>query len=250
MDDLTLLLRTMREAGAIALSFHNRNPKIWNKPDGTVVTEADIAVDAMLKNTINQSRPDDGWLCEESEDTPARLSKSRLWIADPIDGTRAFSEAREFWGTGMALIESGQPVMGAIYCPVEDVMYHAVKGGGAFQNGQRLAKAHSDGPVIIPRKLSANMDAAGIASQIGSTLPLLLRFAAVADGRHAGAVSIGNKNDWDIAAGHLMVTETGGSVTDQHGQPLVYNKPNPWQLGIVAAQQKWHDGILAAVGKL
>jgi myo-inositol-1(or 4)-monophosphatase len=250
MDDLSLLLNTMREAGAIALSFHGRSPKVWSKKDGTVVTEADIAVDDFLKSTIKKARPDDGWLSEETKDTPERLAKSRLWIADPIDGTRAFSEAKQFWGCGMALTENGQPVMGAIYCPVEDVMFHAVKGGGAFSNGVRLPVADTDGPVIIPRKAQAALDQAGIASQIGSPLPLLLRFAGVADGRHAGAISLGNKSDWDLAAGHLMVTETGGTVTNQHGQPLVYNRPEPWQAGLVAAQQNWHDRLIKLVGTL
>ena len=140
--------------------------------------------------------------------------------------------------------------MGAIFCPVEDVMFHAVAGAGAFRNGMRLPSAESDGSVIIPRKALAALDDAGIASQIGSNLPLLLRFAAVADGRHAGAISIGNKCDWDLAAGHLLVTETGGHVTNQHGNPLVYNRPDAWQPGLVAAQQKWHDRLINLVGTL
>ncbi len=122
MNDLDLLLSTLRQAGALALRYHGKSPKMWNKPDGTVVTEADIAVDTFLKTTILTSRPDDGWLSEESEDTPERLTKSRLWIADPIDGTRAFADGTRFWGIGMALVENGAPVLSGIYCPVDDVI--------------------------------------------------------------------------------------------------------------------------------
>lgn len=250
MDDLHLLLSTLREAGELALRFHGNTPKRWNKPDGTVVTEADIAVDTLLKTAIRTARPDDGWLSEETKDTPDRLSKSRLWIADPIDGTRAFSEARQFWGTGMALVENGQPLMGAVFCPVGGMMFHAVKGGGAFLNGERLGIADSSGSVIIPRKALAALAGAGIEAQVGSDLPLLLRFAAVADGRHRGAISFGHKHDWDLAAGHLLVTETGGTVTTQYGEPLVYNKPEPWQSGLVAAQRKWHHRLISMTGTL
>lgn len=117
MDDLSLLLTTLRAAGALALSFHGNSPKKWNKPDGTIVTEADIAVDDLLKSTITKARPADGWLSEETKDTPDRLDKSRLWIADPIDGTRAFSEARPFWGTGMAAHRKRPPDHGGHFLP-------------------------------------------------------------------------------------------------------------------------------------
>lgn len=250
MDDLALLLDVLQQAGKMAMGFHGKGPKQWDKPDGSIVTEADLAVDELLKKTIRPARPDDGWLSEETPDTADRLSKQRLWIADPIDGTRAFSEGKPNWGIGVALIENGQPILGAIYCPVDAVMFHASKNAGAFRNGIKLPKADSDETVIVPRKAVAALEAVQVPTQIGSVLPMLLRFAAVADGRHAGAIAIGNKHDWDLAAGHLMVTETGGKVTTQSGEPLVYNRREHWQPGLVAAQQKWHDRILAAVRNL
>ena len=131
MDDLALLLETIREAGALALRIRKQGFKAWRKPDGTLVTEADIAVDALLKEKICAARPGDGWLSEESPDTAERLGKPRLWITDPIDGTRAFADGTRFWGIGVALTEGGAPLMSAIFCPDDDVLYHAVKGGGA-----------------------------------------------------------------------------------------------------------------------
>jgi myo-inositol-1(or 4)-monophosphatase len=250
MDDLALLLGLLKQAGKVAQGFYRKHPKQWTKPDGSVVTEGDIAVDAMLKTTIRNARPDDGWLSEETPDTPDRLTKQRLWIADPIDGTRAFSEGHSSWGIGVALIENSQPIVSAIYCPVDDVMFHAVKNAGAFRNGVRLPLADCNNTVIVPRKAVAALEAINIPNQVDSALPMLLRFAAVADGRHAGAIAIGNKQDWDLAAGHLMVTETGGKVTTQLGEPLVYNRREHWQPGLVAAQLKWHDKLQTAVGKL
>jgi myo-inositol-1(or 4)-monophosphatase len=250
MDDLSLLLTTLREAGKLAMRYHGKNPKVWNKPDGTVVTEADIAVDDFLKSTIKKARPDDGWLSEESKDTPERLDKSRLWIADPIDGTRAFADATRFWGIGLALTENGAPVSSGIYCPVDDVMYHAVKGGGAYRNDVRLTSPESSGHVIVPKAAALPIEKIGLATQISSSWPLLLRFALVAEGHVPAAISIGNKQDWDLAAGVLLVTESGGSVTTQKGAAMQFNREQHHQLGLVAAQHKWHKQLISAVENL
>jgi myo-inositol-1(or 4)-monophosphatase len=249
-NDLALLLDCLKQAGRIAMGFHRRSPKTWAKPDGTLVTEADLAVNAFLQSAIQSARPDDGWLSEETPDTPERLLKSRLWIVDPIDGTRAFSEGTRFWGIGVALIENSAPTLGGIYCPVDDVMYHAARDGGAFRNGVRLTSPESTGHVIVPRSAAIAVEATGLATQISSSWPMLLRFALIAEGQNPAAVSIGNKQDWDLAAGVLLVTETGGKVTTQHGTAMQFNRPQHSQPGLVAAQPKWHDKILAAVGKL
>jgi myo-inositol-1(or 4)-monophosphatase len=244
MDDLSLLLYALRGAGKIVMQYHGKKPKRWHKPDGSVLTEADLAVDDYLKSTVRMARPDDGWLSEETKDTPHRLSKSRLWIADPIDGTRPFSEGKDWFCCGMALTAEGKAEMGALYCPSTDQMFHAVRGGGAFHNGTRLANQEADTPIIIPRKAFEAVKKAGMPVQAGADIPLLLRLSAIAMGEHAGAVSFGPKNDWDIAPGHLLVTETGGTITTQAGDALVYNKPTPQQRGLVAANQKWHHQLL------
>lgn len=250
MDDLSLLLQVLRDAGKVAMGFHGKNPKVWNKPDGTVVTEADIAVDTLLKTTMARERPDDGWLSEETKDSADRLAKSRLWIADPIDGTRAFADATRFWGVGLALMENGAPIASGIYCPVDDVMYHAVKDGGAFRNDVRLTSPESAGHVIVPRSAAARVESLGLATQISSSWPMLLRFALIAEGHNPAAISIGNKQDWDLAAGVLLVTESGGVVTTQKGDTMQFNREHHQQAGLVAAQRKWHKQLVAAVENL
>ncbi len=250
MDDLSLLLNSLREAGKVALRFHGKKPKVWNKPDGTVVTEADLAVDELLKSAITKARPDDGWLSEESKDTPKRLSKSRLWIADPIDGTRAFSDVTRFWGIGIALTENGAPIASGIYRPFDDVMYHAIKGGGAFRNDVRLTSPDSTGHVIVPKLGALAVERSGLPTQISSSWPLLLRFALVAEGHIPAAISIGPKQDWDLAAGVLLVTESGGIVTTQKGEAMRFNQPEHHQHGLVAAQQKWHKQLVTALENL
>jgi myo-inositol-1(or 4)-monophosphatase len=235
-DDLALLLATVRDAGAVALQMRP-GVKSWNKPDNTVLTEADLAVDALLKSRITAARPDDGWLSEETPDTPARLSKSRLWIADPIDGTRAFAHGGGHWGVGVALVEHGQPILSALYRPADDLLFHAIKGGGAFLNGDPLTRQplRSDATAVAPRRFEAALEPRFGAIHNSSPYPLLLRFAAIATGHMHIALSQGQKNDWDLAAGHLILTEAGGAVANLNGEEMIYNRENPWQPGLIAA---------------
>lgn len=248
-DDLALLTDALRNAGAIAMGFHGKQPKHWHKPDGSTVTEADIAVDDYLKQLFRAARPDDGWLSEETPDTPIRLQHSRVWIADPIDGTKAYLNGKREWCIGVALIENGVLAVSGLYCPTDNVLFHAVAGSGSYRDGVRLdaTTASDTREVISPRSFSSGLAEQNFAPLVGSSLPLLMRFSGIAEHRFAGAVSIGNKYDWDLAAGHLILAEAGGIITDQKGNAIVYNKPNPWQHGLVAATPQWHKTILETV---
>ncbi|MCA0433350.1 MAG: 3'(2'),5'-bisphosphate nucleotidase CysQ [Proteobacteria bacterium] len=234
-DDLDLLLTTIREAGALALAMRARGFGHKQKADGTFVTDVDFAVDALLKTQITSARPDDGWLSEETPDNPQRLAKSRLWIADPIDGTRGFLHGDGPWGIGMALTNARGVLCAAVFCPADGRLYHAALGKGAFLNGAPIVTKPGSRRVIAPRRFGTALKAAGLAPESHSSLPLLLRLAAVAEGDYAAAVSTGDKNDWDIAAGQLLVSEAGGSVTRLDGTAIIYNQPQPWQPGLVAA---------------
>jgi myo-inositol-1(or 4)-monophosphatase len=237
VDDLALLLGAVRDGGDLALDMQKRGVKQWEKPDHSIVTEADLAVDELLKTRISTSRPDDGWLSEETKDTPQRLQHARVWIADPIDGTRAFASGIQHWGTGMALVENGRPIASAVYFPAEYLMFHAVKNGGAFLNGERLATSieNNAAPVIAPRRFHKHFSNAFSIVHQSSSYPLLLRIASIATGKIRAAISQGNKHDWDLAAGHLILTEAGGVISDLNGDEMIYNRPNPWQLGLIAS---------------
>ncbi len=245
--DLALLLDSLREAGELALAMQRKGFGHRTKKDGTFVTDVDEAVDNLLRSRIMQARPDDGWLSEETPDAPARLVKSRLWIADPIDGTRGFLHRSGPWGIGMALAIGGEAVLSALYEPAEDRLSHAVKGGGAYVNGAPVATA-SRNNVITAKRYRAGLAAGGFTPETDSPIPLLLRLASIARGEHGGAISIGDKNDWDIAAGHLLVTEAGGVLSNLSGGGMIYNRPQPWQPGLIAAANpESHAAILEIV---
>ena len=129
------------------------------------------------------------------------------------------------------------------------MLFHAIAGEGSYVDGVRLdaTSASDTRGVICPRSFSSALAAKDFSPLVGSSLPLLMRFSGIAEHRFAGAVSIGNKYDWDLAAGHLILAEAGGEITDQKGNAIVYNTPNPWQQGVVAATPQWHKTILETV---
>ena len=108
-EDHDMLLRVIRDAGATALKYFRRDTPVYHKGDGSEVTDADLAVNAELHAKLRTPRPGYGWLSEETVDTPERLRARRVWIVDPIDGTKAFIQDREQWVISVALVEDGAP---------------------------------------------------------------------------------------------------------------------------------------------
>ena len=139
------LAAIVREAGAIAETTFRGTFKHWTKGAGSPVTEADIAIDRFLRERLTRLAPDAGWLSEETEDGSARLSAPRLWIVDPIDGTRAFVAGRTDWCVSVALVENGRPVAAAVFAPIEDGLYLAIAGEGATRDGTPIAASRDKG---------------------------------------------------------------------------------------------------------
>jgi myo-inositol-1(or 4)-monophosphatase len=115
LRDADLLNAAVREAGGLAMTLFRGEPRQWRKQDGSIVTEADLAVDELLRARLTGARPDYGWLSEESPDDRARLGHDRVWIADPIDGTRAFAKGGDQWCVAAALLDKGRPSIAAVY---------------------------------------------------------------------------------------------------------------------------------------
>ena len=252
-SDAELLFDVVREAGELGLGLSRKSDlRNWTKPDGSHVTEGDLAINALFEQRLRAARPGDGWLSEETPDEPqTRMAHDRLWIIDPIDGTRAFLEGRREWCVAAALAVNGRPVLAAVYTPRHDEFFIASLGDGASLNGTRLVipdSASLEGAHIAGnRKALAGLAHLGIAADPSGSLPLQLRLAHVAAGRLDGAVSIGKRNDWDLAAGELLVTEAGGIVSGASGEGYIYNRPQPWQQGLVAAGAKRHAALIEAL---
>jgi myo-inositol-1(or 4)-monophosphatase len=247
LQDLDLLESAVREAGALALSYFGREIVSKVKLDGTRVSEADFAVDEMLRSALTSSRPHYGWLSEETADDPARLKRSRVWIVDPIDGTTAFLAGTPLWTIAAALVEGHQPVLGVVYNPVRSEMFVARRGHGAFMNGEPITvrdSARIEGISVVAssglfkkKKLWREPWPRMEISWINSAA---YRLACIANGRVHAAVSPTPKSEWDLAAPTLLVQEAGGVVTENDGRALTFNQPVPRHKGLVAAGPELH----------
>jgi myo-inositol-1(or 4)-monophosphatase len=149
----------VREAGALALSMFGTSVKSWTKGQGSPVTAADIAANDLLRERLAAAAPAIAWLSEESPDDEARRTARRVWVVDPIDGTRAYIAGRTDWAVSVALVEDGRPVAGALFAPAEPAFYAAVAGkrGDARWRAdrgdrRRLSRRHTRRrPEILPR---------------------------------------------------------------------------------------------------
>jgi myo-inositol-1(or 4)-monophosphatase len=135
-EDFRLLKTAVEDAGKLAHSYFRQEQDlaVRRKHDGTEVSEADFAVDDLLKSTLLGGRPNYGWLSEETEDDPDRLEHRFVWMVDPIDGTNAFLRHVPEWTISAALVQEGKPVLGAVYNPATGEFFHAIRDGGAFLN--------------------------------------------------------------------------------------------------------------------
>lgn len=250
--DQRLLQQAVTAAGALALDYFRANPRQWHKGPGQLVTEADLAVDHLLHRMIADLRPDDGWLSEEGVDDPSRLDRARVWMIDPIDGTRAFAEGAAEFAISVALLIEGKPVIGAVYNPATNECFTARRGAGAWLGDTRLCvSAHSEikaakllGSRTERRRRPWDEVMAGASfTRIGS---LAYKLALIAAGRFDGLVSLRHCQDWDVAAAQLLLLEAGGQLTDGQGVALVLNRPEPKHSGLIAAGSAMlHQALLA-----
>jgi myo-inositol-1(or 4)-monophosphatase len=250
---IDLLAGAVREAGAIALGKFGKPFKSWTKGSGSSpVSEVDIAVDGFLRERLGSHDRRYGWLSEETADDPARLDAKRIWIVDPIDGTRGFIAGKTDWTVVAALVEAGRPISAAVFAPVDDQLFLAEAGKGATLNGAPIAASagHSlEGARIngAKRRLEALETLIPSVQIIPRLNSLALRLARVAQGSFDVVFSAGNSHDWDLAASDLLVHEAGGLLTDFDGRQLVYNRPQPVHGALIAAGRARHAALLDLV---
>ena len=246
--DRERLSAAVRDAGAVALKFFCGTFKSWTKGTGdSPVSEADIAVNDLLRERLPVEG--DGWLSEESENDPARANASRVWVVDPIDGTRAYIAGREDWSISVALVEAGRPVLAAVFAPATDEMFLATAGNGATRNGAPIhvsAGAGLDGARIAGPKRLQDWIAGRHPGLIAMPRihSLALRLVRVAQAEIDGAIAGGNAHDWDLAAADLLVHEAGGLMTQLDGRALDYNRPEPVHSVLVAAGRERHAALI------
>ncbi|WHZ36166.1 3'(2'),5'-bisphosphate nucleotidase CysQ [Sagittula sp. MA-2] len=250
--DLRLLTDAARRAGEIATGFIGQDLDIRYKDDDAgPVTRADLAVDTALKEILRPARPDYGWLSEETPDGDTRLGKQRVFIVDPIDGTRSYIEGSRAWAHVLAVVEDGIVMAAVVFLPMLDALYSARLGGGARLNGDTIAVsprgALADAEVLATRpNLDPHHWPGGVPQVKRHHRPsLAYRQALVAEGRYDAMFTFRPSWEWDIAAGALILSEAGATVTDRRGLPLRFNGPKAQVDGLVAANPGLHGALMA-----
>jgi myo-inositol-1(or 4)-monophosphatase len=259
-EDLALIEQTVREAGEIARHFYGKEYRRWSKRRGEPVTEADIAIDKFLRGVLEKSRPDYGWLSEETGKNLSRLNTERMFIVDPIDGTTAFLKERPHFSISIGIAEKGRSVAGVVYNPILDECFAAFAGGGARLNGGAIhvsACSKLEGCRIVgPKDMFAHRTWSEPplepwpSMHIESRSSVAYRMALVAAGRFDAAVILSAKHDWDMAAGDVIVREAGGGVTDKDGNALFFGRADAVQRTMVCAGPALHAQILTRLRHL
>ena len=233
--------RIAAEAGALAMTRWSTGFDRWEKAPGDPVSEVDLAVDALLRERLCALLPDAGWLSEERADDGARLSARRVWVVDPIDGTRDYLRERPGWAVSIALVEDGQPVVAVLDAPARSEVWRAEAGHGATCNGRAIRASHRTrlAGARVPVDSLPAVDRDMVA--VPKPNSIALRIAMVASGQADLVATTRWGKEWDIAAATLLAREAGAIVTDALGQPLAFNTLAARAFGVLAAAPGVHD---------
>lgn len=256
-DDLELLRNVAREAGELALGWFQKGAKQWDKSPDNPVTQADIAVNDRIALRLLSARPTYGWLSEETKDDAGNRDMTRVFVVDPIDGTKAFIAGQPFFCVSIALLYNDESVAGVIYNPSTDEMFEASKGGGARLNGEVISASSAANianckMIGHPKQFQPNSELPAWdwpEMELANPIPnaVAYRIALVAAGKWDAVLALGNKCDWDLAAATLILFEAGGACTDHKGRHYTFNGRIPVQRSVVGAGKKLHPLLLDKV---
>lgn len=249
--DRDLLAEAAEAAGRIALSHFGEAPENWDKDDGSgPVTAADLEINAMLRDRLLGARPDYGWLSEEDPDDAARLRCDRVFIVDPIDGTRAFIAGEQGFSIALAVAENGWLLAAAVHLPARAETFAAARGHGATCNNAPIhasARNRIDGATVLAASVqmrSVHWPGGKPPLDRHFRSSLAWRLCLVAQGRFDSMVTFRRSFEWDIAAGALIAAEAGAVVTDGTGEAMRFNSADGMQAGVVAAPKGLHRQIM------
>jgi myo-inositol-1(or 4)-monophosphatase len=247
LSDDELAVQLADQAGALLLEVRQ---ELSEEDPGVRKAEGDRRSHELLMKLLAQSVPSDAVLSEEAVDDQARLGSSRVWIVDPLDGTKEFIQGVPEFCVAIALIEDGVPILGVTYNPIKREMYSAARGTGCYLNSKRVrvtrTKTLKRATVLASRSETARgewqvFDGVMLVSPTGS---VAYKLALVAGGKGDATFTRSPKSEWDIASGAALVMEAGGSITDIRGRELRFNQRVVKLEGLIADNTLLHPALM------
>ena len=223
-----------RNAGKILikhLESYSQDIQYKKESGNSPVTAADYETDQYLAHFLGGEFPHDGWLSEETVDTPDRLNKKRVWIIDPLDGTKEFIQKLPEFCVSIGLVENNIPVVGVIYDPISDEMFYAQKKKGAFLNGNQIKISTIQDIEYASIVVSRSEHTKGLwnsyksnFSSIKSIGSIAYKLGLAASGFYDITATVAPKNEWDICAGDCIINAAGGVMKKINGENILYNQ--------------------------
>jgi len=246
-----------RAAGEIIRRWYERPLEVRDKGNDNPVTQADLEADRCIREIVRGHFPGDGWLSEETADSSERLECRRVWIVDPLDGTKEFIDHIPELAVAIALVEDGKPVVGVEYNPIRDELFSCARGEGTTLNGKAVRVTDCSTPAQA-RVLASRSEikrgewkAFEPHVRVVATGSVAYKLARIAAGEAEATFSLTPKHEWDVCAGVALIEEAGGVVTDCDGAPLRFNQKRPWLPGLIASSRTLYEplrAVIAAVG--
>lgn len=251
--ELEVALAAARAAGVAVLRYYESDTGFWEKSKDNPLTLADLESDRIIGEHLRAAFPKDAILSEETVDDPSRLANDRVWIVDPVDGTKEFTKRIPEFGVSIALTVLGEPVVGVILNPAANTTVWASEGDGCFRDGTRVRvsdKTRLEDAAVIASRTEISRDQFapydGWFAEIRPVGSIAWKLACVASGEGDLNISVAPKNEWDVCAGDVLVREAGGVYVGFDRTTRRYNQAKTLiEAGMCAGSPVLVDAFLA-----
>lgn len=259
MNDLNKILEdvitVIRQAGNTVMSFYNKDYRVQDKGNDSPITEADLASEKIILEGLKKY--DYGILSEETTDDKSRLEKDRVWIIDPLDGTKDFINKTGDFSIMIGLAEKGRPILGAVYTAANDILYYATKNQGAkVLKGNQVGQLRVNDKKKNTRMVSSRFHRSDIEMKVAKKFDseiitrgsIGVKVCQIACGEAEYNINPSHHpQEYDICAADIILSEAGGKLTDMKGVKYTYNQSDPHIRGYVASNGVLHEKIIGLI---